>query len=378
MSRVAPIRVLQVVGGMNPGGVETWLLHVLRQIDRERIRLDFLVHTRKPCVYDEDVRALGSAIIPCTRSSRPLEYARNFRRIMCEHGPYDVIHSHVHHFSGYVLSLARQAGVRIRIAHSHNDTSVVEKGSTPVRRAYFALMRHWIERHATLGLAASRQAGDALFGQSWRLQPGRATLYCGVDLSRFETTYDRAAVRAELGIPADALVVGHVGRFDPQKNHTFLIDVAAEMARREPRVVLLLVGDGRLRPAIELKVKQLGLERCVVFAGLRQDVPRIMLGAIDAFLMPSSHEGLPLVLMEAQAAGLQCVISDTISDETDRVIAHIRRLSLQAPASVWADCVLSALYAGPSVPRREALAIMERSPFSVKVSIEQLETCYGA
>src|SRR5208337_3468794 len=134
-----PIRILQVVGGMERAGVETWLMHVLRQIDRDRFRMDFLVHTDHPCAYDEEIHSLGSKIIPCLRPSRPWTYARNFTRILREHGPYDVVHSHVHHFSGYVVRLAHRAGIPLRISHSHNDTTNLEARSGMIRHAYLSL-----------------------------------------------------------------------------------------------------------------------------------------------------------------------------------------------------------------------------------------------
>ena len=120
------IRILHVVGGMDPGGVETWLMHILRNIDRDRFHMDFIVHTNKHCAYDDEICTIGSKIIPCLHPNQPWTYAANFRRIVNEHGPYDIVHSHVHHFSGYVLRLAKQLGIRTCIAHSHNDTSTVE------------------------------------------------------------------------------------------------------------------------------------------------------------------------------------------------------------------------------------------------------------
>ena len=230
------IRILHVVGGMDRGGVETWLMHVLRKIDRERFKMNFLVHTTKPCAYDGEIRALGSEIIPCLYPSRPWVYVGNFLRILRERGPFDVVHSHVHHFSGFVLKLAQRAGVPIRIAHSHNDTTSAESRSHPTRRLYLGLTERWISRHATLGLAASPKAAASLFGPGWRDCPQRRVLYYGIDLAPFRGVTHRASVREEMNIPADAFLVGHVGRFHEQKNHTFLLEVAAEFARVEPNM----------------------------------------------------------------------------------------------------------------------------------------------
>ncbi len=164
------IRILHVLHGMNRGGIETWLMHVLRNIDRERFKMDFLVHTTKPCAYDDEIRALGSEIIPCFHPARPWLFAYNFRRLVRKHGPYDIIHSHVHHYSGFVLRLAQHAGVPVRLAHSHNDTSYAETDVGVLRRGYLALMKRWIARYATAGLAASRLAAIDLYGDTWKIR----------------------------------------------------------------------------------------------------------------------------------------------------------------------------------------------------------------
>jgi glycosyltransferase involved in cell wall biosynthesis len=372
-----PLRILHVVGGMSRGGVETWLRHVLRNIDRDRFQMDFLVHTDKACAYDDEIRALGSRILPCLSPSRPLKYAREFRRILAEYGPYDVIHSHVHHYSGYVLRLAHSAGVPLRIAHSHNDTSALEAGAGLRRRVYLSVTGRWIARYAMAGLSASRLAAVALFGSNWESDPRWQSLYCGVDFSHFRQPADQTNLRAELGLPPDAFVVGHVGRFSEQKNHKFLIEIAAEIARREPNMRLLLIGDGTLRPEIEDIVNRSGLTEKVVFAGLRADVHRLMLEAMDVFLFPSLHEGLPLVGMEVQAAGVPSVMSDTITSEVEVVSELVQWLSLSQPASVWAEAVLSAREMRRKITQPEALAKMEQSPFNVQVSIRELERVYA-
>lgn len=369
----APVRILHVVGALNRGGVETWLMHVLRHIDRDRFRFDFLTHTEQPAAYDDEARALGARLIPCLRPARPLAYGRNFKRILREHGPYDVLHSHVHHFSGYTLRLAAQAGVPLRIAHSHSDTAAHESQARPARRAYLALMERWVRQHATAGLAASGQAAAALYGPDWQRDPRYRLLYCGIDPAPFHAPADRAACRAEFGLAADALVIGHVGSFKPVKNHAFLVEIAAEVVRREPRARFLLVGDGPLRPDIERRVQAAGLSDYVVFAGLRGDVPRLLRGALDVFLLPSLYEGLPVAGLEAQAAGLPLVLSDTITAEADVIPELVRHLALAAPAPAWAGALLAAR---PAVTAADALAQIENSRFTIAHSVRELEELY--
>jgi len=371
-----PIRILHVVGGMNRGGIETWLMHVLRNIDRKRFQMDFLVHTNEPCAYDEEIRTLGSRIIPCLSPSRPWLYARNFNQILREHGPYDVVHSHVHYFSGYVLWLAKQGGVPVRIAHSHLDSSPLEAEAGWLRRLYLAGMKTSINRNATLCLGCSQLANLDLFGHDRKANLHSQILYCGIDLTPFQGPIDAFDTQTELGIPADAFVVGHVGRFQEQKNHRFLLEIFAEVFKREPQSYLLLVGEGPLRSSVEQQASQMGLRDRIIFAGSRSDIPKLMLGAMDVFLLPSLCEGLGLVLIEAQAAVLPCVLSDVIPEEADVVHPIMQRLSLLKPANVWADAVLAASDNLSAFNKVDALAIVEKSSFNIQMGVKRLAEVY--
>lgn len=371
-----PLRILHVVGGMNPGGVETWLMHVLRRIDRERFRMDFLVHTTTPCAYDDEIRSLGSEIIPCLGPRNPFRYARRLRDVLARND-YTIVHSHVHHYSGLVLRVAAKAGVPTRIAHSHNDTSTLERTGSPARKLYLALMKRWIDRYATLGFACSRPAAACLFGADWATDNRYSVLYYGIDLKCFRANgLNPAAVRREIGIPSGAIVVGHVGRMAPQKNHLFLIDIFAEIRKREPRAHLLLIGDGPLRPAIEQRVQKHGLGNSVTFAGLRPDVPRLMLAAMDVFLFPSLYEGLPVVLIEAQAAGLPSVISNVVPPEVDLLSSLVSRIDLARASDQWAAAALAA--AIPAVEgRSNSLQFIEQTDMNIDNGVARLTHVYS-
>jgi glycosyltransferase involved in cell wall biosynthesis len=368
-----PLRILQVVGGMNRGGTETWLMHVLRNIDREWYHLDFLVHSDQPGSYDDEIRSLGARVIRCESPSRPWEYARNFNRLLQEYGPYDIVHSHVHHFTGFVLWLAQRAGIRGRIAHSHSDTSALQSSVGFLRRAYLGLTQALIRRHATTGLAASQRAAASLFGPDWQNDPRWRVLFCAVDLAPFEGEPDPLGVRAEFDIPPEARLVGHVGRFVSVKNHAYVVDIAAELLRRNPSAHVVLVGDGPLRDTIQHKVESLGLNRNVHLIGLRPDVPRLMC-AMDAFLLPSFYEGLPLVLIEAQAAGLPCFFSDVVAAESDILPELVHRLSISLPPSEWAAAI-EATFDEPSF-RQQALRRVKASAFQITNGVAELTGLY--
>ena len=200
----------------------------------------------------------------------------------------------------------------------------------------------------------------------------------GVELAGFAAPVDPRRTRADLGIPADAFVLGHVGRFHPQKNHAQLVAIAAEVRRREPRVHLLLVGAGRLQGEIERQVAEAGLADRVTFAGVRNDVPALMRGAMDAFVLPSRYEGLGLVGVEAQAAGLPVFCSHALPAEMEVVPGLVTRLASGCSAGRWATAILAGRSARPEISAADALETVRRSPFEVGRCVARLEAAYRA
>ena len=352
-------------------------MHVLRHIDRNKFHMDFLVQTTHPAPFDDEIKKLGSKVIICPGFPNPWKTAKNFNHVLRKHGPYDVVHSHIHNFSGFILKLAYQAGVPIRIAHSHIDLSALKVNAGLYRRMYLRLTEFWINKYSTSGLACSKQAASDLFGFTLTKDIRWKVFHCSIDLSFFKNTINsRITVRQQLGIPDDAFVVGHVGSFSPHKNHKFLVDIFSRILNFEPRGYLLLVGDGSLKPIIEQQVSIKGLSDRVIFAGLRADVPRLMCRAMDVFLFPSLFEGLPVVLLEAQSSGLPCVISNVISEEVDVVKSLIRKVALSKSPSVWAEEVLAMRDVMRAVTKLEALTIFEQSSFNIMNNIRELERFY--
>jgi glycosyltransferase involved in cell wall biosynthesis len=367
-----PIRVLHIVGAMNRGGVESWLMALLRHADRREIAMDFLVHTAEAAAYDFEIAALGGTVIPCPSVHRPA-YLREFNAALGRSEPYDVLHSHVHWFSGLTTTLARRRGVRLRIAHSHSNSSLRECGSGPLRAAYRTLMRRGISSSATHLLAASGPAACALYGADWRESPRARVVYCGVDFAPFAAGAhaDRESVRQEFVIRPGEIVVGHVGNFHPPKNHAFLAAMAACALGHQPGVRVLCVGGGPLREQTRALFEQAGVR--AIFTGPRADVPRLLRG-MDVFVFPSHYEGLPLAVVEAQAAGLPCVVSTEVTREVEAVPGLIRWLPLSAGPKAWADAVLAA--ARQPVQAARGLATMRRSRFSVEASFGNMQAIY--
>ena len=368
-----PIKVLHFVGCMDYGGVETWLMHVWRQIDRTKFQFDFCYTEPTPGAYAPEIESLGGRMVACPlEKSNPIDFARRFRALLRE-GRFDIVHSHVHHFSGFVLRLAQREAVPARIAHSHSTSD--GKVSLPSRILYRTLMKYWIRKHATHGLAASATAAAALFGPDWESDPRFRVVHCGIDLEPFRQNVSRAEVRSEFGIPEDAPVVGHVGRFMPPKNHAFLLEIAAEAIKRRPEVYFLLVGDGPLRPEMQAKARELGIEKNVIFTGVRADVPRLMLGAMDLFVFPSLWEGLGIVLVEAQAAGLRCVVSDAVPSDAVIVPGMATCLPFNRGVVPWVEIVLGHL----DKPTRSPLAALQAvaaTDFEIERSTRRLLSLY--
>jgi glycosyltransferase involved in cell wall biosynthesis len=369
-------RILHVVSSLERGGIEFWLLQLLQTIDRDRYQMDFLVLRDPAGVLAQELRNLGCRIWLCASPRNPWRVRQEFAQALEHCGPYDVVHSHVHHYSGLIVRLAALRGIPIRIAHSHNDTRPVEADASWRRRFYLMAMKQWILRHATHRVAVSRIAAEDLFGPGWREDPQCEIILCGLDFAKFADNADRAELRDALGLPEDALVLGHVGRFHARKNHSFLLKVGAEAMAREPRTRLLLVGDGELMPTIQAQAQQLGIADRVVFTGARGDVAALM-RTMDVFIFPSHHEGLGLVLLEAQATGLPCVLAEGIPEEADVVLSLMHRLPLTAPAADWAGVVLRAARE-PLMRQEEALRAILASDFNIERSAARIAELYAS
>ncbi|KAA8997564.1 glycosyltransferase family 1 protein [Paenibacillus spiritus] len=330
------LRILQVVTVMNRGGLETMLMNYYRRMDRTRIQFDFMVHRAERGHYDDEIEALGGVIyrMPPIRPGHYRSYFRQLDQFFKEHPSYRVVHSHINENSGFVLRAARRAGISCRIAHSHISDQKLD-----IKLPFRLYGRMVMKGKPNAYFACSRNAGRWLFGANSDIQSKLVVMNNAVDLSDFAYSEGkRSEVRQEWKAEG-RLVIGHVGRFDKQKNHDFLIDIFQQIHSLNPEALLVLAGTGQLEPSIRAKVERLGLSEHVRFLGVRKDISRLMQG-MDVFLFPSLFEGLPVVLVEAQAAGLRCVVSDAITAECD-LSGRIEFLSLKHPAEYWARTVLS-------------------------------------
>ncbi|MBI1354134.1 MAG: glycosyltransferase [Acidobacteria bacterium] len=315
----APRRSIHIFGSLATGGAETWFLRLLASRPPGcRWSADVCLLDPQPGPYVERARELGAEILEC-----PFRPAATFPwrlHKLLRGQRYDVVHSHVLLFGGVIAAAAAAAGVPVRVAHAHNSRD--GRGGSAGRFLYRAGMRAAMRRFANLGLACSRGAAKMLGLRDVKLLP------YGLDLNPCETL--RGSLKAELGWTEDAFVLGAVGRLHPQKNHAFLLEAFAEARQWEPRLRLAIVGEGELRPALEERIADLGLDGLVRLTGRRGDVAELLHGLFDAFVMPSLYEGLPVALLEGQAAGLPCLVSDRISREAFAIPELIGSAALDA------------------------------------------------
>lgn len=330
-----PIRILQVVTIMNRGGLETMLMNYYRQMDRHKIQFDFMVHRDTPGCYDEEIIQLGGRIfyMPPIKPGNYRKYFRLLDQFFKTNSEYKVVHSHINENSSFVLRAAKRAGIPGRIAHSHLSDLGLD-----IKLPFRLYAKHKMKGIPSDFFACSRNAGKWLFGGGIA-EPNEITvLNNAVNVQKFAfTQINRQVTRQSLGLSSE-LVIGHIGRFEKQKNHKYLIDIFYELQKKQPNSVLLLVGEGYMKRSIEKKVKRLGLVDKVRFLGVREDIPHLM-HAMDLFLFPSLFEGLPVVLVEAQTAGLPCLVSNSITKESD-ITGAVAFMSLEENPEKWGEKIL--------------------------------------
>lgn len=361
-----PVRILQVLSTLDRGGAEQVVMNWYRMIDRSMIQFDFVVEDYgREYAHEAEILSLGGRIF---RVSRPLpnivNYVWEWNKLLNAHPEWKVVHAHHTSPAAVFLTIARLKGRRA-IAHSHiagNDGSA--KGA--IKR----VARLPIRYIASDLMACSSEAATWMFG-------GRTAevLPNGIDAEVFRFSMERARVlRDQLGLD-DSVLIGHVGRFHEQKNHRRILEIFREIAKRSPNVNLLLVGDGPRRAELEEYSQALGIENVVKFLGVRKDIPDL-LGVFDVMLFPSFYEGLPVSLVEAQAAGLPVVMSDTISREV--VLTNlVRTLPLSASNSDWAQATLSAAIPAVIGARSQQCDAVKNSDFQIDRSIARIEGLYG-
>ena len=322
-----PIRVLQIIGSMNLGGAENFLMNVYRKIDRTKVQFDFVVH--KQGVFDDEIKKLGGEIyyIKPLQKVGPIKYKKELKGIF-DSKKYRIVHSQIDQVSGFILKVAYQCGIPVRIAHSHSS----KNSNSFVGKIYKSYLQKKINKYSTKRYACSDKAGKWLYKRA-----DFEVINNGIDINKFVfNANERKKMRKQYNIDDSTLVIGHVGRFMDAKNHEYLIDIFNDYNKNvNANSALLLIGSGELKEKIILKVNKLNLNKNVIFLEGLTDVYRYY-NMMDIFVFPSIYEGLPLTLIEAQVNGLKCLISKNVTSQC-QITNKCEFLDINQSSQIWAN-----------------------------------------
>ena len=362
-----PIRIAQIMGKWVGGGVEAVVMNYYRNIDRNKVQFDFICDDDSTCIPKEEIENLGGKVILIPPYQKVFKYHKELKKVLKE-GKYKIIHSHINALSVFPLWAAKSAKVPVRIAHSHSTSNKKEWKKTLLKN----VLRPFSKLFATDYFCCSELAGRWLFGNKTYNQGKVYLLNNAIDVDKFKYNEKvRKAKRKKLNIEDKDLVIGHIGRFVKQKNHEFLIDIFNEIHKKNKNTILLLAGEGPLKEAIQNKVKELNLDKNVKFLGQRNDVNELY-QAMDAFVLPSLYEGLPVVGVEAQASGLPCFFSTDMTKET-KILDSTRFISLTHTPKYWADKILNE---ARKFKRKDTTEQITKNRFDIKVEATSLEKQY--
>ncbi len=365
-------KILQVVSCLELGGTEAFVMNNYRKINRNEVQFDFLVFRKKENYpHAKEIEELGGKIffacIPQVKNI--IKFIYYITKTIRENGPYDAVHSHVNIANSWVMLAAKIAGVSNRISHSH---AVVGKEDKKIYRAFQTVL---LNRCMTKGLACSLEAGNYLYKEKYFAKNG-LIFHNGIDVDKI-LRGNKNHLKSELGLHEDNIVVGNITRIDSLKNTLFTIDVFYELSKIIPEAVLILGGpDGGLLEEAKKRVCELGIEKVVYFIGPRVDIPDC-LASIDIYLFPSTHEGLGIALLEAQAAGCCCFASTGVPNEADMDMGTVCYLDLDIGAKLWAKKITQ-IYNNFEKPAKEKIkASFDIKGYDIRENSRELLKIYG-
>lgn len=330
-----PIRILHVLGGISLGGAESRIMDLYRHIDRDKIQFDFLIHQTEKGYYEEEIETLGGRIyrVPRFRLYNIAAYKKALRAFFNDHHDFKAVHGHMTSTAALYLPIAKKCGVPVTIAHARS--AGVDKG---IKGVATRLLRMPLKKRCDHMFACSMLAAESVFGTE-NAHAGRVKIVPNaIDVKQF--TYQeetRIRMRRALSLE-DKFVVGHVGRFHYAKNHEYLLAVFQKIVSRKSNAVLLLLGEGSRMEEMKERASSLGIADQVIFCGNQKETWNYY-QAMDFFVFPSRFEGLPGTVVEAQGAGLRCLISDTIANEV-KITELVASLSIEDKPEKWAEYVL--------------------------------------
>ncbi len=361
-----PIRILHILGGLDMGGAETFVMNVYRHVDHENIQFDFIKHKAAAQFFEEEIKSLGGKIYVCPRYKgyNHVAYVRWWKKFFKEHSEYKIVHGHVRSTAAIYLQIAKSYG-RKTISHSHSTNN--NGGFSALVKA---VLQYPIRFIADYFFACSRAAGEWLFGKKVTKQANFFVIPNVIDAAKFAyNPTQRKEMRQKLNLENN-FVAGHVGRLDLPKNHTFLLQIFAEIYKQNQAARLLLVGDGPLKQKLIEQAEQLHISQAVLFCG--NQAPEHYYQAMDVFVFPSLYEGLGIAIIEAQTAGLPCIVSKHLPQEIDLQCGLITRADLKETPQHWAETILSQT----NKPRTNQQAAVRAKGFDITATTHWLTDFY--
>ena len=368
------IKVLHIVGRMNKGGTETMLMNIYRNINREKLQFDFLVHGDGDGYYDNEIRKLGGNIIKINRPKEVglKESVEQISDVIRNNGPYQAVHAHTLFNSGIAMIAAKKNNIDIRISHAHTTLNN-EEGLK--RKIYIAIMRYFINKNSTKLLACSKKAGIYMFGEKAISNKKYMYFQNLIDYKNIFSYSPKFVEEFKRDNNLDeSIVIGHIGTFNEAKNQKFLLEIIKFLKDKNCDIKLLLIGDGIMRKELEDIIKEYDISENVILTGIRDDINNL-LHCMDVFVFPSIYEGLGLVLLEAQSAGLPCIISEAIQDEADLKVGLFNRLNLSDGVEAWANKILE-LKDTPRLSSKDIKKALRENEYTTEQCISKLLKIY--
>ena len=369
-------------------GVAESVMALYRNIDRAKIQFDFVTHTKYfNCDMVDEIQSMGGQVyfVPDSARKNRSKYKTYWNNFLQQHSEFKIVHAHtngsVHDTAPVFLTVVKEHGL-FTILHSRNtgvgfgkNQRFIWKIRHSIKNLALNLLRLKTADNFDYYFACSNAAGECVFGKKIIKQPNFCVVFSARNVEKYAFDAEvRKKVRLEFGIDNKTFVIGHVGRFEKQKNHSFLINIFKKLHDKNPNTILLLVGNDSaiLGGSIKNQVKSLNLNENVLFTGVRGDVNHLMQG-MDVFVLPSLFEGLPGTAIEAQSAGLKCFLSDTITSET-KVTELIKFISLNDSAQIWADHILNCINCG--YVRKDMTEQVRSAGFDIRQSAKWLQDFY--
>ncbi|GHU81173.1 putative glycosyltransferase EpsF [Clostridia bacterium] len=369
------MRILQVFASLNVGGAETRMMDVFRNIDREKFSFDFLTMSLEEQYYESEIKELGGKIIKIAppREKGAFGNLKDIINVLKTNGSYDAVHAHTSHHCGVVMLAAKICGVSVRISHARTTGS---KRRSFASKISLALGRRFISMFATHRLAISSEAGAYLFGENSINKGNVLVMPNAVESEKLLLVDFELVEKLKMQyLKAGAYpVLGHIGRFEEMKNHTFILEIFDQFVKTNPNAFLILIGTGRLQPQIEQLAIEKNLMKNILFAGLRRDISN-WLPIFNVFIMPSIFEGLGGAAIEAQIAGIPCVLSSAMPKEVDMQMGLVKFLPLLDDKETWCKAVTEQLSCNiPTIQQRRQ--ITNELGYSIDNAVKTLSEIY--